>query len=70
MASSLLPEHRSPSSTSSTRREALAAADTRERMAKDGTDPLPSTPEEDAAETDREEKKRSEIVRRSSAKAN
>jgi tripartite-type tricarboxylate transporter receptor subunit TctC len=51
-------------------REALAAPDTKERMAKDGTDPLPSTPQEYAADIDREEKKWSEIVRRSGAKAN
>jgi tripartite-type tricarboxylate transporter receptor subunit TctC len=50
-------------------REALAAPDTIERMAKDGTEPLPSSPEEYAADIDREEKKWSEVVRKSGAKA-
>jgi tripartite-type tricarboxylate transporter receptor subunit TctC len=49
-------------------REALAAADTKERMAADGTDPLPSTPEEYAADIDREETKWSAVVRKSGAK--
>jgi tripartite-type tricarboxylate transporter receptor subunit TctC len=50
-------------------REAVTAPDTRERMAKDGTEPHPSTPEEYAADIDREEKKWSEIVKRSGANA-
>jgi tripartite-type tricarboxylate transporter receptor subunit TctC len=50
-------------------REALAAADTKERMAKDGTEPLPSTPDEYAADIDREETKWSAIVKKSGAKA-
>jgi tripartite-type tricarboxylate transporter receptor subunit TctC len=50
-------------------RAALQAADTRERMATDGTEPLLSTPEEYAADIDREETKWSAIVRKSGAKA-
>ena len=38
-------------------------------MAADGTEPLPSTPEEYAADIDKEEKKWSAIVKRSGAKA-
>jgi tripartite-type tricarboxylate transporter receptor subunit TctC len=49
-------------------REALASPDTKERMAKDGTEPLPSTPGEYAADIDREETKWSAIVRKSGAK--
>jgi len=49
-------------------REAVTAPDTRERMAKDGTEPLPSTPEEYAADIDREETKWSAVVRQSGAK--
>jgi tripartite-type tricarboxylate transporter receptor subunit TctC len=49
-------------------RDALAAPDTRERMAKDGTEPLPSTPDEYAADIDREETKWSAIVKKSGAK--
>lgn len=49
-------------------REALAAPDTRERMSKDGTEPLPSTPDEYAADIDREETKWSAIVKKSGAK--
>jgi tripartite-type tricarboxylate transporter receptor subunit TctC len=49
-------------------REALSAPDTRERMAKDGTEPLPSTPDEYAADIDREETKWSAIVKKSGAK--
>ena len=50
-------------------REALAAPDTIERMAKDGTEPRPSTPEEYAADIDREETKWSAVVKASGAKA-
>ena len=50
-------------------RQAVMAPDTKERMAADGTEPLPSTPEEYAADIDKEEKKWSEIVRKSGAKA-
>ncbi len=49
-------------------RDAVNASDTKERMAKDGTEPLPSTPEEYAADIDREETKWSAVVRRSGAK--
>jgi tripartite-type tricarboxylate transporter receptor subunit TctC len=49
-------------------REALAAPDTKERMAKDGTVPLPTTPEEYAARIDREMTKWEPIVRKSGAK--
>ena len=38
-------------------------------MAADGTEPLPSTPEEYAADIDKEETKWSAIVRKSGAKA-
>jgi hypothetical protein len=37
-------------------------------MAKDGTEPLPSTPDEYAADIDREETKWSAIVKKSGAK--
>jgi tripartite-type tricarboxylate transporter receptor subunit TctC len=50
-------------------REAVASPDTKMRMAADGTEPLPSTPEEYAADIDKEEKKWSAIVRASGAKA-
>jgi tripartite-type tricarboxylate transporter receptor subunit TctC len=49
-------------------REALASPDTKERMATDGTDPLPSTPDEYAADIDREELKWSAVVKKSGAK--
>jgi len=50
-------------------RAALNAPDTKERMATDGTEPLPSTPDEYAADIDREETKWSAIVKKSGAKA-
>ena len=50
-------------------RDALNASDTKERMATDGTEPLPSTPDEYAADIDREETKWSAIVKKSGAKA-
>ena len=50
-------------------REAVNAPDTKERMAKDGTEPLPSTPEEYSADIDREATKWSAVVRQSGAKA-
>jgi tripartite-type tricarboxylate transporter receptor subunit TctC len=50
-------------------RDALDAPDTKQRMAADGADPLPSTPDEYAADIDREETKWSAIVRKSGAKA-
>jgi tripartite-type tricarboxylate transporter receptor subunit TctC len=49
-------------------REAVNAPDTKERMAKDGTEPLLSTPEEYAADIDREEIKWSAVVKQSGAK--
>jgi tripartite-type tricarboxylate transporter receptor subunit TctC len=51
-------------------REALAAADTRTAMAGAGVEPMPSTPEDYAADIDREETKWSRIVKESGAKAN
>jgi tripartite-type tricarboxylate transporter receptor subunit TctC len=50
-------------------RQGLAAPDTRERMATDGTEPLASTPEEYAADIDREETKWSAVVRKAGIKA-
>ena len=50
-------------------RDALKAPDTQERMAVDGTEPLISTPDEYAADIDREETKWSAVVRKSGAKA-
>ncbi len=50
-------------------REAVAAPDTKERMAQDGTEPLLSTPQEYAADIDREETKWSAVVKKSGAKA-
>jgi len=50
-------------------REALAAPDTIERMAKDGTEPRPTTPEEYAATIDREETKWSAVVKKAGVKA-
>jgi tripartite-type tricarboxylate transporter receptor subunit TctC len=49
-------------------REAVNAPDTRERMAKDGTEPLLSTPAEYATDIDREEIKWSAVVKQSGAK--
>jgi tripartite-type tricarboxylate transporter receptor subunit TctC len=45
-------------------RALLAAPDVRQRIATDGGDPLPSTPEEYAADIDREEAKWSALIRR------
>jgi tripartite-type tricarboxylate transporter receptor subunit TctC len=50
-------------------RTALASADVLARLDTDGAEPFPSTPEQYAADIDREETKWSEIVRRSGAKA-
>ena len=71
MASWRRPARRARSSTklNAALREALAAPDTIERMAKDGTEPKPSTPEEYAADIDREETKWSAVVKKSGAKA-
>jgi tripartite-type tricarboxylate transporter receptor subunit TctC len=49
-------------------RQALADPDTIARLARDGTDSAPSSPEEYAADIDREERKWSEVVKRSGAK--
>ena len=50
-------------------REAVLAPESKARMATDGTEPLPSTPQEYAADIDREEKKWSEVVRKAGVKA-
>ena len=50
-------------------RAAVMSEDLKERLAKDGAEPLPSTPEEYAADIDREETKWSAIVKKSGAKA-
>ncbi len=50
-------------------RDAVNSPDTKMRMAADGTEPLASTPEEYAADIDKEEKKWSAIVLQSGAKA-
>ena len=50
-------------------RQALAEPDTIERMAPDGTEASPGSPEEYAAVIDREERKWSEVVKRSGAAA-
>jgi tripartite-type tricarboxylate transporter receptor subunit TctC len=49
-------------------RAALAEPDVRDRIVADGAEPLPGSPEDYAADIDREETKWSEIVRRSGAK--
>ncbi|MGP0093796.1 MAG: Bug family tripartite tricarboxylate transporter substrate binding protein [Xanthobacteraceae bacterium] len=49
-------------------REAVASEETQARLAADGTEPFASTPEEYAADIDREETKWSQIVRKSGAK--
>jgi tripartite-type tricarboxylate transporter receptor subunit TctC len=49
-------------------RQALAAPDVTARIAADGAEPLPSTPEQYAADIDREERKWAAIVKRSGAK--
>ena len=50
-------------------REALGAADVSSRIAMEGAEPLATTPEEYAADIDREETKWSAIVKKSGAKA-
>jgi tripartite-type tricarboxylate transporter receptor subunit TctC len=50
-------------------RAALASSDVLARLDTDGAEPFPSTPEQYAADIDREETKWSEIVRRSGARA-
>ena len=51
-------------------RGALAAPETRDLLVKTGAEPLPSTPEEYAADIDREETKWSRIVRQVGVKVN
>jgi tripartite-type tricarboxylate transporter receptor subunit TctC len=51
-------------------REALASEETRALLVSTGAEPLPSTPEEYAADIDREETKWSRIVREAGVKAN
>jgi tripartite-type tricarboxylate transporter receptor subunit TctC len=50
-------------------RDAMASEDVRKRIATEGAEPLVTTPEEYAADIDREETKWSAVVRRSGAKA-
>ncbi len=50
-------------------REAVMSEDLKEKLARDGAEPLPSTPEEYATDIDREETKWSAIVKKSGAKA-
>jgi len=50
-------------------RDALASDEVRKRLATDGAEPLPSTPEEYAAHIDQDETKWSKVVRESGAKA-
>jgi tripartite-type tricarboxylate transporter receptor subunit TctC len=50
-------------------RAAVMSDELKQRLADDGAEPLPSTPEEYAADIDREETKWSAIVRTSGAKA-
>jgi tripartite-type tricarboxylate transporter receptor subunit TctC len=50
-------------------RDAVMSEELKEKLAKDGAEPLPSTPEEYAADIDREESKWSAIVKKSGAKA-
>jgi tripartite-type tricarboxylate transporter receptor subunit TctC len=50
-------------------RAAVMSEELKERLAQDGAEPLPSTPEEYAADIDREETKWSAIVKKSGAKA-
>jgi tripartite-type tricarboxylate transporter receptor subunit TctC len=45
-------------------RALVAAADVRERIAADGGDPLPSSPEQYAADIDREEAKWSALIKK------
>jgi tripartite-type tricarboxylate transporter receptor subunit TctC len=50
-------------------RDALASEEVRKRLATDGAEPVPSTPEEYAAHIDQDETKWSKVVRESGAKA-
>ncbi len=51
-------------------RDALNAADVHDRIATEGAEPLPTTPDEYAADIDREETKWSALVKKSGAAAN
>jgi tripartite-type tricarboxylate transporter receptor subunit TctC len=51
-------------------REALALEETRALLVSTGAEPLPSTPEQYAADIDREETKWSQVVRNIGVKAN
>ena len=64
------PARRSRSSLSSTRhlRKAVMTDEFKQKLAADGTEPLASTPEEYAADIDKEETKWSAIVKKSGAK--
>jgi tripartite-type tricarboxylate transporter receptor subunit TctC len=50
-------------------REAVMSEDLKQKLARDGAEPLPSTPAEYAADIDREETKWSAIVKKSGATA-
>ena len=50
-------------------RDALASDEVRKRLATDGAEPIPSTPEEYATHIDRDETKWSKVVKESGAKA-
>ena len=50
-------------------RAAVMSDDLKAKLAQDGAEPLPSTPEEYAADIDREETKWSAIIKKSGAKA-
>ena len=50
-------------------REAVLSDELKQKLAADGTEPLASTPEEYAADIDKEEAKWSVIVKKSGAKA-
>jgi tripartite-type tricarboxylate transporter receptor subunit TctC len=49
--------------------KAVTSDDMKQKLAADGTEPLPSTPEQYAADIDKEETKWSEIIKKSGAKA-
>ena len=50
-------------------RQAVMSAELKQKLAADGTEPLPSTPEEYVTDIDKEETKWSAIVKKSGAKA-
>ena len=51
-------------------RKALESAEVHKRIATEGAEPLPTTPEQYAADIDREETKWSALVKKSGANAN